>query len=183
MLPITSINSPYFFPQKNRTAGKRRRFQSDFEQTVPSVRFSKQPRSEYLVESVTESVQTQSLSRDQLEKTRLRELETRIADTVVGYTFVEGAGVRRFISKNPFLLPLLKEIPEKISDYFIRNYSLSLELTSDPDFPQSVQLWVNVVTTETAAEARPKMDEFDMDWWLDNIDKAKEKLNITLNYV
>ncbi len=91
--------------------------------------------------------------------------------------------VAEFLSRNTFLLDLLKEIPSKIFQYYGSEQKIALEVFYEPDFPQSSKLWVSVLTERSAEEARSIMDKIDEDWWLENIDKAKCKLNIGIDYV
>lgn len=91
--------------------------------------------------------------------------------------------VAEFLGENLFLLDLLKEIPHKLSKFFGRSVKLAVELVAEPEMPSSKEIFVIVLTKKDAKEARAKMDEFDQKWWLENIDKANCKLNVSLEYV
>lgn len=91
--------------------------------------------------------------------------------------------VGEFIGKNLFLLDILEEIPGKIYQYFGENQKLSLKMSYDPDFPQSSDLWVSILTKLSVDEVFPLLEKFDEEWWLDNLDRANCKLNIKLEYI
>lgn len=91
--------------------------------------------------------------------------------------------VAKFLSGNLFLLDLLKIIPGKLRKFFGKNVKLAVELFAEPEMPSLKEIFVLVLTKKDAKEARAKMDEFDQIWWLENLDKANFKLNVSLEYV
>lgn len=99
------------------------------------------------------------------------------------YKFCDMNPVRGFLRKNRFLIPLLREIPKKIYDYFGKDQKLSLKVSFESDSPQLAELWVSVLTELSANEALLLLDRFDEEWWLENIDRADCKLNISLEYI
>jgi hypothetical protein len=99
------------------------------------------------------------------------------------YVIKNPSEVADFIGENLFLLELLEEIPDQIFRCFGYNQKLRLEILSEPDFPDSIELWVSVLTELSALESRQIMDKFDENWWLDNLDRADCKLNVTVKYV
>jgi hypothetical protein len=88
-----------------------------------------------------------------------------------------------FIGENLFLLDLLEEIPAQVRRFFGGETKLALEILSEPDFASSSEIFVLVFTKIGAKQARALMDEFDRQWWLENLDKANCKLNVSLEYV
>ncbi len=91
--------------------------------------------------------------------------------------------VAEFLSENIFLLDLLKVMPGKLKKFFGKNVKLAVELFAEPEMPSSKEIFVLVLTKEGATKARLKMDEFDEKWWLENMDRANCKLNVSLEYV
>ena len=91
--------------------------------------------------------------------------------------------VAEFLSENLFLLDLLKVIPGKLRKFFGKNTKLAVELFAELEMPSSKEIFVLILTKNSAKEARAKMDEFDEKWWLENLDKANCKLNVSLEYV
>jgi hypothetical protein len=99
------------------------------------------------------------------------------------YRFCEMDSVKVFLRRNRFLVPLLREVPEKIYGYFGKDQKLDLRISFESDSPQSSELWVSILTELSAAEALPILERFDEEWWLENMDRADCKLNITLKFV
>ena len=91
--------------------------------------------------------------------------------------------VAEFLSENTFLLDLLEEIPSKLKKFFGSKAKFALELLTEPDFPSSREIFVLVLTAEKAEQARNKMNKFDEKWWLKHLDRARCKLNVSLEYV
>lgn len=91
--------------------------------------------------------------------------------------------VARFLGENTFLLDLLEEIPPVLKKFFGSKSNFALELLSEPDFPSSREIFILVLTEEKAEQARNKMNKFDEKWWLKHLDRARCKLNISLEYV
>ncbi len=99
------------------------------------------------------------------------------------YKFYEVNFVTGFLRKNRFLVPLLRATPEKIYDYFGKDQKLALKVSFDSDSPQLSELWVLILTELPAKDALPVLERFDEEWWLENMDRADCKLNITLKFV
>lgn len=99
------------------------------------------------------------------------------------YKFYEINFVNSFLRKNRFLVPLLREIPEKIYDYFGKDQKLALKVSFESDSPQSTELWILILTELSAKEAFPILEKFDEEWWLENLDRTDCKLNISLEYI
>ncbi len=91
--------------------------------------------------------------------------------------------VAKFLRENLFLFDLLKEIPQKIRDYFGEDQKLSLRMSYDPDFPQSSDLWVAILTKLSVDKVFPLLEKFDEEWWFDNSERTHCKLNIKLEYI
>ncbi|MBA2606916.1 MAG: hypothetical protein H0U96_08630 [Acidobacteria bacterium] len=91
--------------------------------------------------------------------------------------------VALFLRENNFLLDLLEDIPSKLKKFFGSKSKLALELLSEPDFPSSREIFVLVLTEEEAEQARNKMNKFDEKWWLEQLDRARCKLNVSLEYI
>lgn len=99
------------------------------------------------------------------------------------YKFCEENFVSSFLRKNRFLIPLLREIPEKLYGYFGKNQKLALKVSFDSDSPQLSELWILILTELSATEAFPILEKFDEEWWLENLDRTDCKLNISLEYI
>lgn len=99
------------------------------------------------------------------------------------YKFINKEKIKDFILKNSYLLPLLKEFPTQIKRYFGENIKLALKISTEPDFSNSDELWILILTELSAKEAFPLLENLDENWWLDNLERANCKLNIRLEYV
>jgi hypothetical protein len=84
-------------------------------------------------------------------------------------------------SENPSLGDLLIEAHGHIQQYFpISSYRL--ELLSDPEYDHDE--FVALIETElTVDKAMNKLELFDHNWWLDNIQQAKTKLHFNLAFL
>lgn len=94
------------------------------------------------------------------------------------YEIRNPAEVAAFIGKNLFLLNLLEEIPAQIRKYFGAEQKLVLQFFLDPEDASWQRLHVLVPTRLKYKEARPLMDKFSEEWWLDNLIRADSKLLI-----
>lgn len=179
-----TLNNVFPYSPMRGSSLTRRRQPSPFEQMIPSTEpafdFAS---SDYLLDSLSEITRQQSLSAEQIARSRAKELDERMSIALEGFSIINIDEIKRFVEKHAYLIPLIEEIPSKIFEHFTQGESLSLELVADPDFPQSSELWISVVTNASASEARPIMNQFDIGWWFENLDKARCKLNITLEYV
>lgn len=91
--------------------------------------------------------------------------------------------VGEFIGENLYLLDILEEVPGEIYRYFGSDQKLVLKVSAEPDILESSELWIEILTKLSAKEAMPVLEEFDKNWWLENMERANCKLNITLKFV
>ncbi len=179
-----AVNNPfrYFVPRRKTFSQIEKK--NNFEAVIPS-----QPPiqdykdSGYVLDSLSEITQNQSLSLEQIAKVHIKTIEEEFSSFARFYEIARVEDVKGFISRNSFLTSLLKEIPNKIHQYFGNNQRLALEVRYEPDFPSSSELWILVLTELPAKEARSIMNKFDKDWWLKNLNKANCKLNVGIEYV
>jgi hypothetical protein len=97
------------------------------------------------------------------------------------YIFKPKASVTTFLLKHSYLLGLLDDAYLEIRRIF-PNDPLYLEYFRDPENYKGNQLFIIVTTDLRGIDALNKLDELDDKWWMDNLDKAKRKLSITLGY-
>lgn len=128
-------------------------------------------------------INRQSLSPEQIEKSQKKAFDDKFEKLSKIYQLTVSKDVRQFLLKNKFLFSVLKEIPGEVYRYFGDNQKLALKVSYDPDFPQPFELWVLIMTKLSAKEARTKLDKFDKEWWLKNLNRADCKLNIGIEYV
>jgi threonyl-tRNA synthetase len=172
----------FFVPSKRNSNQSRKK--NSVESVIPSQpKVQEYKDSGYYLDSLSELTRNQSLTPEQIAKSQTKVIDGEVNSLSRKYEISNFEEVKNFISKNRFLIPLLEEIPNKIFQYYGSQQKIALELFYEPDFPQSSKLWVSVLTELSAEEARSIMDKIDGEWWLENIDRAKCKLNIGIDYV
>ena len=129
-------------------------------------------------------ISQQSLTQEQIEKgKKAREFEVKFDLLSEVYQFHDVLEVKRFLLKNKFLFATLSEIPNQIYNYFGEGQEISLKVSFEPESIGISELWVEILTTLSAQEAMPVLDEFDEHWWHENMNKVAGRLNITLKFV
>ena len=97
------------------------------------------------------------------------------------YVFRKPAETLHFLEANPFLVQLLQEAYANIRKYF--PYSqIFLEVVTDPDAFDEKQLVVFIAVEQNPEEASQALDQLDENWWLDAMERAQDKLCITLEF-
>ena len=97
------------------------------------------------------------------------------------YSFRKPEETLRFLEENPFLAPLLEEAYIHIREYFLHE-KVFLEVVADPEAVGEKQLVVFIVVEQKPNEASQALDDLDEDWWLDAMERAQDKLCITLEF-
>lgn len=88
------------------------------------------------------------------------------------------AAVAQFLQENAFLNDLLVEIRDRVSKVFGAATSIRLDLLDDPDFLGEPKLYAVILTPLAAESALALQARLDDEWWLDNLERARGKLNI-----
>ncbi|MCU0240547.1 MAG: hypothetical protein MUC29_13990 [Pyrinomonadaceae bacterium] len=120
---------------------------------------------------------------DVLQNTFATHTRTHAEHLAKDYIIKNPKEVGEFVSENLYLLDLLEEVPSRIYNYFGDNQKLALRVSHEPEFPNSSELWVDILTKLPATEATTLLDKFDEEWWLDNLERTNYKLNITLEFI
>lgn len=155
-----------------------------FEQVIPSNLPNSEPRNqEYLLGDLSAILNNQSLTQEQIVKNQNKIIDEKLEVLSRKYKIYKTDEVKSFLSKNRFLINLIEEIPNFISNYFGNDQQLVLKVSYEPEFPNSSKLWVEIVTELSAKEALPILDRFDEEWWLENMDRADFKLNLILKFI
>ena len=89
--------------------------------------------------------------------------------------------VSHFLEENPYLTPLLNEAYRHIRKYF-QSSKLFLEVVADPEVIDEEQLVVFIAVNHDPDEASDALNRLDKEWWLDAMERAQEKLTITLEF-
>ncbi len=97
------------------------------------------------------------------------------------YLFRNVEEVQNFLEANSFLVSLLKEGYSHIKKYF--PYSrVFLEVVTDPEAFDEKQLVAFIVVEQDSDDASEALDQLDEDWWLDAMERAQDKLCVTLEF-
>ena len=97
------------------------------------------------------------------------------------YTLRDTAAVRRLAGQEPSLPPLLEEAAEQIAKYFPEAQAV-LRTSTYPAIEEDEQLVVGIATDLAPVAARERLKQFDFEWWLKALPRAKGKLCIKLEY-
>lgn len=99
----------------------------------------------------------------------------------VKYQFVDYSKVVRFLEENPYLISLLLEALIPLQAY-LPGASLFLGVVNDPDALKGDELIVTARRDWTVEEALDALKTFDDAWWLDNIQRAADRVTITVEH-
>jgi hypothetical protein len=187
-MAVQQIYNPLatFRPIINRKRGfsSARKNRGIFEQIVPSNKagFDNKDR-DYLLDSLFKIPSNQSLTQEQIIKSQTRAIDDKLGLLFHKYEIAKVEEVKNFLSKHRFLISLIEEIPSRIYNYFGENQKLALRVSFEPEYPNSSELWIEILTELSATDAMPLLEKFDEDWWLENLERANYKLNITLKFI
>lgn len=86
-----------------------------------------------------------------------------------------------FIENNKYLIPILVSANQKLLEYFPHD-KLNLDLVNDPE-ENSDSLFLSVESSLKPELALERLQNFDQDWWLDEVSKTNDKLCIDVVFV
>ncbi|NJL32794.1 MAG: hypothetical protein HC893_01715 [Chloroflexaceae bacterium] len=107
------------------------------------------------------------------------DLQTLLENT---FTVLDSDEVYDFLVVHAFLAPLLFEAHTSIQKHFGAR-PVTLELNIDPEDETYQQLVLRIQTEQTVDKADALFEEFDQDWWLPNMRRARNRFNIMLQFV
>ena len=96
------------------------------------------------------------------------------------YTFRDEDHVSQFLRLNAFLIPVLEEIFDKAQQYFPAA-PMELHILHTGEHEPSF-LVASVRLAISARDAFATMKRFRHEWWFGQMDRAREKLLITVNF-
>lgn len=99
----------------------------------------------------------------------------------VKYQFVDSSRVFRFLEENPYLISLLLEALTPLQTH-LPGASLFLEVVNDPDALKGDELIVTARRDWSVEEALDALSKFNDAWWLDSIQRAVDKVTITVEH-
>jgi hypothetical protein len=98
------------------------------------------------------------------------------------YAVSNPEAVRRYLHFNPFLAELLTEADDRIKLLFGNDTQLKLELLQDPESDEE-ELFIVIVTAMSSEDAIKLQDRLENEWWLANLGKARQRLNIDIEFI
>ncbi len=98
------------------------------------------------------------------------------------YSFRDFRAVASFLSQNKELTLLLLEAYGQLRLRFGEENTLALETFIDPEAPSECSLVAIIHVSLSPERALKIMDDFDMGWWLDALQRANHKLMFALEY-
>ena len=91
--------------------------------------------------------------------------------------------VDAFLTRYPFLVPLLRESVDPLRKIFGNKGTLSVYVETDPEVEGWEYLVIAIRTTFPADQAQAQLDAFDADWWLNKLPHAQGKVLFTLEFI
>ncbi len=92
------------------------------------------------------------------------------------------AGVRRYLSRYPFLPTLILEAKAQVERIFGPQTWPALKITFDPS-DGSTQLYITVPTRLDVKSCLELFDKLDQEWWLEASERADFRMNFVPEYV
>lgn len=103
-------------------------------------------------------------------------------DWRAAYEIESPAEVDAYVTRHPFLVPLLAEAPLRIAEHFGTHHGLVLEAPVDPeDGSQLLCLYIRAMgNARHVAERRDRLDDR---WWLDALVAARTRLIVDVEFI
>ena len=98
------------------------------------------------------------------------------------YAFRRAKDVSCFLQAHPFLVPLLIEAHGQIAESFGQSPEVVLEVVTDPEVHELVEMFGYIVTPLTPEEAGKRLQQFDRKWFLRQIARTKGLLNFDVEF-
>ena len=179
-----AANNPFgFFVLRNRESIQTKR-KNNIEPRISLQRNSQEYKnSGYYLDSISAFAENQSLTPEQIAKKQTESINSEIKALRSKFETLNFEEIKKFLSRNRFLIGLLEEIPDGIYQYFSDSPKLALKVSYEPEFPNSSELWIEILTKLSAKEATNLLEKFDEKWWLENMEKGNGKVNITVKFI
>ena len=98
------------------------------------------------------------------------------------YSVRDATAVVRFLRLCPSLVDVLMEAQSQLECHFGADPQVVLEVVSDPEGERD-ELFAYVRTSVSVGESLARLDRFDEEWFLDQLDRVNGQLNFDLEYV
>lgn len=97
-----------------------------------------------------------------------------------GSAVVDRPAVNRLLREQPELAGVVRQAADQLLS-FIPDARLKLELLTDPDYGEDVQLFLGVSTRMHDNDALEALQHFDQEWWVHHVRRARGLLCIDLD--
>jgi hypothetical protein len=94
------------------------------------------------------------------------------------YTLIQSEKINGFLNENRFLYFLLIDLYAAVNSYFPKP-KMALKFVVGYEGDEDAIL-VNIHTSLPEEESFQRFEDFRFNWWLDNLDRAKSKLLVTV---
>jgi hypothetical protein len=103
-------------------------------------------------------------------------------DWRASYELVDPDEVEKYVRRHPFLVPLLIEAPDRITDLFGPHSGLVLEAPVFSD-DGTQHLYLTVRTSNGVDVARTRRERLEEGWWLDAMRQARARMTVDIELV
>ena len=99
------------------------------------------------------------------------------------FVYLDYFEVSQFLRRESFLVPILLEAYSELEQRFIHfRYHLALDVLREDSVDDGL-LYILVRTTDNFDDIQPILDKLDEEWWLGEVEKARGKLVIDVEYI
>lgn len=124
----------------------------------------------------------EQISFSRIEPLGIIDNDSKLRSILSQFILTDSGIVIRFLKENTYLIDLILDARAKLADFFGDATPLRLELVQYPD-EGTADLYLFVQTSLTAKETLPVLDQFEEEWWLDALPRARCKMTIKLEYI
>jgi hypothetical protein len=90
--------------------------------------------------------------------------------------------VMSFLAAHAFLLPILKEAPQKIRAYFGDGIGLALSIYADPEYPAWEEVLIHIIVGTFSKEVFDIDQKFSEEWWCERVRGTNLSMSTMLEY-
>lgn len=99
------------------------------------------------------------------------------------YSFLDSTSVKEFLNKNPQIVPFLIDAYPFLVKYFSSSSYFELQVFTDMEVDNYEKLFCHIVTSLSVDEAFANLNDFDNEFFLDQLDRVGDLLNFNLDFI
>jgi len=111
------------------------------------------------------------------------EQEAKLRWVEENYMIRRKATVQRFLDTHPEIVEFLLEAYGQAQRHFGSDVQVALEVVSDPEVDAPEELFGYILTSLAVDDALTRLDSFDADWFLDQLDRVGGRFNFNLEFL